>query len=98
MEQCISTPVSFVNCKTKPKSFALKLGYFLLLLLCTEKKRIVPVSWLFWCVQGGLELRVCVSMDRLLETNLYKELGVVHIERRQAHCLHVLLHAFVVTW
>lgn len=40
---------------------------------------------LFWCVQGGLELRVCVSMDRLLETRLYKELGVVHIERRQAH-------------
>lgn len=28
MEQCISTPVSFVNCKTKLKSFALKLGCF----------------------------------------------------------------------
>lgn len=48
MEQCISIPVSFVNCKTKPKSFAFKLGYFLLLLLCTEKKmRIVPVSGCF---------------------------------------------------
>lgn len=48
MEQCISTPVSFVNCKTKPKSFALKLGCFSLLLLCTEKKmRIVPVSGYF---------------------------------------------------